>query len=112
TNLAWIPFNNFSEPKTSVRTKLNLSVDKPLWVLFTSSTDETSGDPDMKGPFESQYIWMGDVVRWISTHPEIQLIIKIHPNLGGNLYIGKATDELRVYEEMRASLPDNVKLVF
>jgi hypothetical protein len=112
TNLAWIPFNNFSEPKTSVRTKLNLNIDKPLWVLFTSSTDETSGDPDMRGPFESQYVWMRDVVQWVSTHPEIQLIIKIHPNLGGNVYIGKATDELRVYEEMKATLPDNVKLVF
>jgi hypothetical protein len=31
--------------------------------------------------------------------------------LGGNYYIGKAVDELRVYQEMKATLPANVRIV-
>jgi hypothetical protein len=89
---------------------MNLSSDKKLWVLFTSSTDETAGDPDLKGPFDSQHVWVRDVVQWVATRHDVQLIIKVHPNLGGNHYIGKAFDELRMYEEMKANLPDNVRI--
>jgi hypothetical protein len=110
TNLAWIPFNSRSAPETSFRAKMNLSADGKLWVLFTSSTDETAGDPDLKGPFDSQHTWVRDVVEWVAKRPEVQLIIKVHPNLGGNHYIGKAIDELRIYEEMRANLPQNVRI--
>ena len=39
------------------------------------------------------------------------LIIKVHPNLGGNDYIGKAVDELRIYQEMKSALPSNVRIV-
>jgi hypothetical protein len=109
-NLAWIPFNRRSEAETSLRAKMNLSADKKLWVLFTSSTDETAGDPDMKGPFDTQLAWVREVVEWVSTRPDVQLIIKVHPNLAGNHYIGKAIDELRIYEEMRANLPSNVRI--
>ena len=35
----------------------------------------------------------------------------MHPNLGGNRYIGKAVDELRIYQEMKAALPANVRIV-
>ena len=42
---------------------------------------------------------------------DVELIIKVHPNLGGNYYIGKATDELSTYQQMRSSLPPNVRIV-
>lgn len=109
-NLAWLPFNSGSEPETSFRTKMGFRADKRLWVLFTSSTDETAGDPVMKGPFESQYQFVSDVVQWAAERSDVQLIIKVHPNLGGNSYIGKAVNELRMYEEMKPSLPDNVRI--
>jgi len=109
-NLAWIPFNSFSQPVKSMRQTLNLSQNKRLWVLFTSSTDETAGDPMMKGPFESQATYVEDVVRWVRQRDDIELVIKVHPNLGGNRYIGKATGELQMYEDMRSSLPSNVRL--
>ena len=110
-NLAWIPFNNFSQPVKSIRETLNLSEKKCLWALFTSSTDETAGDPQMKGPFESQAAWVQDVVRWVAQRDDIELVIKVHPNLGGNRYIGKATGELGMYENMKSSLPSNVRIV-
>ena len=53
-NLAWIPFNKSFSRDSSLRTRMNLSQDKRLWALFTSSTDEVAGDPLMQGPYESQ----------------------------------------------------------
>ncbi|MGA8151704.1 MAG: hypothetical protein WB952_12190 [Terriglobales bacterium] len=111
-NLAWIPFSKSSDGSSSLKMRLNLSPDKRLWALFTSSTDETAGDPVMKGPFESQDEWVREVMHWVELRDDVELVIKVHPNLGGNSYIGKATDELRVYQEMHLALPANVRIVW
>ena len=110
-NLAWIPFNAASTRSTSLRESMNLSPDKRLWALFTSSTDEVAGDPLMQGPYASQDSWVRDVVRWMALRDDVELVIKVHPNLGGNHYIGKAVDELRIYQEMKSALPANVRIV-
>jgi hypothetical protein len=110
-NLAWIRFNKSSVSASSLRTSLNLSPGKRLWALFTSSTDEIAGDPLMRGPYESQTEWVSDVVQWVESRDDVQLVIKVHPNLGGNGYIGKAVDELRIYQEMKSALPANVRIV-
>lgn len=90
---------------------MNLSPHKRLWALFTSSTDEIAGDPLWQGPFESQVDWVRDVMQWVALRDDVELIIKVHPNLNGNCYIGKAVDELRVYQEMKSALPANVRIV-
>jgi hypothetical protein len=110
-NLAWIPFNKAFTHNSALRAKLNLSQDKHLWVLFTSSSDEVAGDPLMQGPYESQIGWVRDVVQWVGLRDDVQLVIKVHPNLGGNDYIGKSVDELSVYEDLKAALPPNVRIV-
>lgn len=110
-NLAWIPFNKSPVSNSSLKRRLNLSQDKQLWALFTSSTDEIAGDPLMQGPYESQADWVRDVVHWVGLRDDVELIIKVHPNLGGNYYIGKAVDELRLYQEMKSALPANVRIV-
>jgi hypothetical protein len=109
-NLAWIPFNKASIDRRSIKTKLNLSPGKRLWALFTSSTDEVAGDPLFQGPYESQAAWVQDVVRWVGSRDDVELVIKVHPNLGGNVYIGKAVDELRIYQQMKSTLPANVRI--
>jgi hypothetical protein len=110
-NLAWIPFNKPSVGDSSLRTKLNLRQGKHLWALFTSSTDEVAADPLMQGPYESQEAWVRDVVEWVGLRDDVELVIKVHPNLGGNRYIGKAVDELRIYQEMKSQIPSNVRIV-
>jgi Capsule polysaccharide biosynthesis protein len=110
-NLAWIPFNTSSVRDSSLRTRMNLSEDKRLFALFTSSSDEVAGDPQMRGPYESQDVWVRDVVKWAGSRNDVELIIKVHPNLGGNQYIGEASGELRIYEEMKSALPANVRIV-
>jgi len=110
-NLAWIPFNASYTRDSALRTRLNLSRDKRLWALFTSSTDETAGDPLWQGPYESQAAWVRDVVQWVARRDDVELVIKVHPNLGGNDYIGKAVGELQIYQEMKGTLPANVRIV-
>jgi hypothetical protein len=110
-NLAWIPFNTSFIRDSSLKTRMNLSRDKRLWALFTSSTDEVAGDPLWQGPYESQETWVRNVVQWVALRDDVELVIKVHPNLGGNNYIGKAVDELRIYQEMKTSLPANVRIV-
>ena len=68
---------------------MNLSRDKRLWALFTSSTDEVAGDPLMRGPYESQSAWVHDVVQWVGSRDDVELVIKVHPNLGGNITSAK-----------------------
>jgi hypothetical protein len=109
-NLAWIPFSKAVGGKC-VRQQLNLDPTKPLLALFTSSTDEVAGDPLMQGPYVSQSDWVRDVVAWAGNHSEVELVIKVHPNLGGNSYIGAATQELSIYEQMSSALPANVRMV-
>jgi hypothetical protein len=110
-NLAWIPFNNASSANASVRKALSLSQHKRLWALFTSSMDEVAGDPLLQGPYESQFAWVRDVVQWVGSRDDVQLVIKVHPNLGGNIYIGKAINELKLYQDMKSALPANVRIV-
>ncbi len=110
-NLAWIPFNTSFMRDRSLRKTMNLSRHKRLWALFTSSTDEVAGDPLWQGPYDSQQAWVDDVVQWVARRDDVELVIKVHPNLGGNTYIGRAVDELRIYQQMKASLPANVRIV-
>jgi hypothetical protein len=110
-NLAWIPFNKSSFSASPLKTSMGLSPDKRLWVLFTSSTDEVAGDPLLRGPYESQSVWVRDVVQWVGSRDDVELVIKVHPNLGGNSYIGEATDELQIYKQMKSLLPANIRIV-
>ena len=63
--------------------RLDISLDKKIWVLFTSSTDELEGQEsyDKRG-FESQHQWLMMVIMLVRNFPDTQLIIRIHPNIG------------------------------
>jgi hypothetical protein len=110
-NLGWHAFNAPFASNVSVREKLNLSKNKRLIALFTSSVDEIAGDPGWQGPYESQDLWVRDVVDWARGRNDIELVIRVHPNLSGNFGIGTATAELSFYKELKSILPDNVRLV-
>jgi hypothetical protein len=65
----------------------------------------------MQGPYASQEDWVRDAIEWARNRPQVELVIKVHPNLGGNSYIGAATHELSFYQRIRAELPGNVQMV-
>lgn len=109
-NPAWIQFSK-TVGGDSIRNQYRIPKSDCLIALFTSSTDEVAGDPLMKGPYTSQEEWVQDVIEWVGNRERVQLVIKVHPNLGGNTYIGAATHELNFYQRIRNGLPSNVHMV-
>jgi hypothetical protein len=109
--LSWFPYNKPYLRPLSVREQLDLSKNKRLLALFTSSTDETAGDQELQGAFESQSEWVQDVVNWVKERKEVELVIRVHPHLAGNTGLGKAVDEFNYYEKMKSDLPFNIRII-
>jgi hypothetical protein len=104
----------FSPPPqdlAEVRNRLGLAPERPFWVLFTSSEDEVIAQPERGGPFPSQLAWVRATLEYARAHPELDLAIRIHPNIGGARSIGKNTGQLRELEALRSDLPCNAHLV-
>jgi hypothetical protein len=109
--LSWYAYNTPHISKLSVRKTLGLNPRKRLLALFTSSTDETAGDPELQGPFESQSAWVQEVVEWVRERNDSELVIRVHPHLAGKTGLGKASDEFNFYLKMKSDLPENVRII-
>jgi hypothetical protein len=94
-----------------LRQRLNLTRGKKLLALFTSSTEETAGDRELQGAYESQSTWVQDVVDWVKDRNDAELVIRVHPHLAGQSGLARALDEFHFYEEMKASAPRNTRIV-
>jgi hypothetical protein len=108
---SWYAYIAPQVDESSIRTKLGLSHDKLLFALFTSSTDETAGDLELQGPYESQSDWVQDTVNWVKNRSDAELVIRVHPHLSGNTGLGRAFDEFNFYQQMKSSLPANIRIV-
>ena len=109
--LSWYAFNNPYIRSVSIKKELNLSQNKRLFALFTSSTDETAGDPELQGPYESQSSWVQDVVHWVGSRKEVELVVRVHPHLAGKTGLGKSVDEYNYYRDMKSILPNNTRII-
>jgi hypothetical protein len=109
--LSWYAFNDPYMNRLSIKKTLNLSQHKPMFALFTSSTDETAGDPELQGPYESQSSWVQDVVNWIGQKNDVELVIRVHPHLSGKTGLKMAVDEYNFYQDMKSTSPANVRIV-
>ena len=108
----WYPFNKpLIDRHESIRQQLGLNPNKRIMALFTSSTDETAGDSEFMGPFESQSEWVNQVVDWVAHRSDVELIIRVHPHLAGKTGFGKAVDECEFYQKVAAGKPENVRVV-
>lgn len=94
-----------------LREQLKLSKKRKTWVLFTSSTDEFMGDPALVGPFETQEQWIEDVLLWLARNSQIELIIRVHPNVGGFGLSGEAKSQALYFENLHTQLPTNARIV-
>jgi hypothetical protein len=99
------------QPVAETRAALKLDPAKPVWVLFTSNLDETVGTGLAGGVFERHEDWVLTTVDFVRKHPEIQLVIRSHPNSGSQRSFSKNAQELAFYEALAGDLPDNVCLV-
>lgn len=109
--LSWYAFNAPHIQHVAIRKHLNVSQNKRLLALFTSSIDETVGDQELQGPYETQAVWVQDVVHWVRDRNDAELVIRVHPHLSGNTGLGKALAEYNFYGSLKAASPTNTTVV-
>lgn len=109
--LTWYAYNRSVSWDGTLKQQLNLTKGKKLFALFTSSTEETAGDLELQGAYESQSTWVQDVVKWVKDRDDVELVIRVHPHLAGKSGLARANDEVHFYEEMKASAPRNTRIV-
>jgi len=109
--LTWYAYNPSVTWDGTLRQRLNLTRDKKLLALFTSSTEETAGDRELQSAYEVQSTWVQDVVDWVKDRSDAELVIRVHPHLAGKSGLTRANDEFQFYEAMKATAPRNTCVV-
>lgn len=104
-------FASAPESSGDVIERLGLDPERPIWVAFTSSDDEVTGSPDHASPFPTQLEWLRSTVRYVEAHPELQLVIRVHPNTGSQHSIGRNKTQLTEMQRLRAELPANAIII-
>jgi len=109
--LGWKAFTTAPQPLAEVRAALGLSPERPTWVLYTSSDDEVVSEASYRGAFARQIEWVERSVAFARAHPEIDLVIRVHPNTGSRRSTGANRRQLGELARLRAGLPANVRMV-
>lgn len=109
--LAWNQLTAAPQPLDEVRRQLGLSPERPTWVLFTSSDDETAGDEDYSSDFPSQRDWIARTIEYARRNAEIDLVIRVHPNTGSRRSIGANRRQLEQMRRLAEDLPPNVRMI-
>lgn len=109
----WVTHSPPPENIDSLRKKLSLpDHNRPLFILFNSSDDEIIASIDKPGPFKKQIDWIMHTIAFARLHPEIDVILRIHPNIAGKkAIIGNNFQQLYEILELKPILPQNVRLV-
>ena len=105
---------SFSPPPQEadrLRQSLGLHEERPVWVLFTSSEDELVGSDAFKRAFATQLEWIQHLIAYIEKYPEIDLVIRVHPNTGGKKTIARNETQLEEFRRLAQRLPANVRMV-
>ena len=110
-NLGGLVFSPPPQNLEKVRQELGLSQEGSVWVLFTSSEDEVISAEEWGGPFARQIDWLKQTVAFVAQHPQVNLVIRAHPNTAGKRAVGNNLGQLQELEELRALLPPNVRMV-
>jgi hypothetical protein len=111
TGTSWPSFSPPPQDLDELRAALRLSAARPLWVLFASSDDELVGEAEWAGPFTRQFDWIERTIAFAAAHPEIMLVVRVHPNTGGRRSLGRNVAQLERFEQLRQRLPANVRMV-
>jgi hypothetical protein len=110
-NMNSLGFNVAPQDPARIAGVLGLDPDRPTWVLFTSSDDEVVFETDWAGVFPSQLAWIDRTLEYVARHPEVQLVIRVHPNIGGKRSLGQNQGQVEEMLALRERLPANAQLV-
>ena len=110
-NLGFVPYNTDPQAEDELFARLGLDPQRPLWALFTSSDDEISAEREWQGSFPSQLDWIQRTIDFAGRHPELQLVVRVHPNTGSKRSVGANVGQLRELTALGDRLPENVRLI-
>lgn len=110
-DLGWKALTAPLQPLDEVRARLGLRADRPTWVLFTSSDDEVAGDDDFGSRFASQRDWIERTIDHARRNPQIDLVIRVHPNTGSRRSTGANRVQLEEMRQLAENLPPNVQMI-
>ncbi|MBI1778524.1 MAG: hypothetical protein HYR63_24560 [Proteobacteria bacterium] len=79
-NLNWRAYSSPPAGVAKLHRQLGLDPGRPIWSLFTSTSDELVGLEGFDDTVASQQYWLLSALQFAGTHPEIQLVVRAHPN--------------------------------
>jgi hypothetical protein len=117
TDLNWIRYSPPPGQASQLHQKLQLDPARPIWTAFTSSLDEIIGDEGYRDQAMTQNDWLFATARFAARHPEIQLVIRQHPNRPIEhkehrpIIAALNPSEIAFQEAFVGSLPPNARFV-
>jgi hypothetical protein len=97
------------EPREKIAADLGLQPDRPVWLLFSTSFHEESAARGRA--FARQIDWIRASVAYAAAHPQIDLVLRPHPNTRETMASGRIQPELAEFRELGAAAPPNVRVV-
>jgi hypothetical protein len=95
------------ESKSETYERLQLDPEKPTFVAFTNVLwDAASAQREIV--FSDPITWIIDTIRWFASHPDRQLVVKIHP---AEIVIGTNQPFAQIIRERVPELPANVRVI-
>jgi hypothetical protein len=111
-NMNWDAFSPPAHADVEpLRQELGLRPGRRVWVFFNSSDDEMIAGPEWKGPFASQSEWLIRMRLYARQHPEIDFVLRVHPNVGSKSSNGVNQQQLQEAKELARSAPPNLRVV-
>jgi hypothetical protein len=114
---------NWRKDNETLLEELGLRSDRQTIVAYTSSNDEYvcireylqaigSPYPPQRQPFATQDLWLQELVRWVASRADLQLVVRLHPRIGVGWRHSTRASEYARLQEMLADVPDNVSVIW
>ncbi len=104
-------FSRSQQDEADVCAALDLDANRPVWVVFTSSVDEIADKAEVTSIFPDQTTWLEATLAYAGQHPDVQVVVRVHPNVGGGRALGENADEVRYFQDLAVRAPNNVRVV-
>lgn len=107
----WQCFSKTSQSRQELLDHLELSGGRPIWAIYTSSEDELVASEGWTSPFEHQLHWLIDTIKYAAKRPQVDFVIRVHPNTGGKHAVGNNQAQLEEFKALKERLPANMRMV-
>ena len=95
----------------SIMESLGLDADRPIITAYTSATDESAVQEQARGSLRDQADWLQQTADLAARRPDIQFVIRFHPNTAGKRALGTNATEAALQKSLSESASDNLFVV-